>query len=87
MSVTNIKMNGGFLKWGSKMIDMDKMCSGCYEYECYIENPDTYSECVGHKQKHKKCPCRNCIVKSMCNEVCEEYKKVWTSRIKGVFND
>ena len=32
------------------------------------------------------CPCRNCIVKMMCNEACEEYNKLRDTVFTGPGN-
>ena len=63
-------------------IDMDKICKGCKEYERHIENPERYIECEGYTRKHTNCPCQNCLVKVMCDDVCDKYKKKW-----GIFYD
>jgi len=58
---------------------MNKICDGCLSYERDKENPDAFDGgCRGYKIKDISCPCRNCIVKSMCNEDCEELdKRFW----------
>ncbi len=41
-------------------------CEGCY----------TISTCrhTRHTEKyHRKCPCKQCIVKAICKDVCNEY--------------
>ncbi len=43
-------------------------CEGCY----------TISTCrhTRHTEKyHRKCPCKQCIVKVMCNDMCAPYSK------------
>jgi len=57
--------------------DMDKLCSGCLMYELHIEKPEHYHECEGYIEKHVNCPCQNCLVKAMCDDVCDKYKKEW----------
>lgn len=52
---------------------LDKECKGCHR--CHRIDLERESVCV-IKPQHAKgncCPCLNCIVKSMCSEVCEEY--------------
>lgn len=58
-------------------VDMDKICKGCREYERYIEDPKKFHKCEGYIKKHIDCPCQNCLIKTMCDDVCEEYKKEW----------
>ncbi len=64
------------------MTDMDKICTGCLMYEQYIEDSENYHECEGYMKKHVDCPCQNCLVKVMCDDVCDKYKEKW-----GIFSD
>ncbi len=59
------------------MVDMVKMCKGCTTYERHIEDSENYSQCEGHMKKHVDCPCQNCLIKVMCDDVCEEYREKW----------
>lgn len=58
-------------------VDMDKICKGCMEYERYIEDSTQYGECEGYARKHVNCPCQNCLIKMMCDNVCDKYKDEW----------
>jgi hypothetical protein len=42
---------------------MEDVCQGCLTIKCYI------------KEKHYEfeCPCRNCLVKTTCEETCNDY--------------
>ncbi len=43
-------------------------CWGCY----------TRDMCKRAKHDESlNCPCKMCLIKSMCNTPCEEYKKFW----------
>ena len=53
----------------------DNLCKGCRTHmskERYY--PNTSLECV--KSIGDECPCRLCIIKSMCITECEPYNKV-----------
>jgi hypothetical protein len=61
---------------------MDDMCKGCLTHERVGEKtPDRYSkyakyaECHGYLDKDVDCICKDCLVKGMCDKVCEEYRK------------
>lgn len=69
------------------MTDIDKVCKGCLMYTQYIENPKDHHECEGYTQKHIKCPCQRCLVKMMCDDVCDEYKDEWGIFKMGVQDD
>ncbi len=58
-------------------INMDKICKGCTDYELYIENPGVYNKCEGYIRKHINCPCQNCLIKMMCDTVCNKFKEEW----------
>lgn len=58
-------------------IDMNKICSGCLMYNQYIEDPKHHHQCEGYIRKHIRCPCQRCLVKTMCDDVCDEYKEAW----------
>jgi hypothetical protein len=65
------------------MIADDKVhkdCKGCRTYMFRLEANYNDLRCM---DKHiKKCPCRKCIIKSMCKTECEEYLKVVARRFK-----
>lgn len=58
---------------------MDDMCKGCLTHERVGEKiPDRdyrYGECNGYLDKDINCMCKDCLVKGMCDSVCEEYNK------------
>lgn len=55
-------------------IDGDSPCKGCRTYIVRIKLfPHGTHECCGLDNIHK-CPCLQCIVKSMCNQECELYE-------------
>ena len=47
-------------------------CSGCHVYESKKE--DEFASCnhVPHIKDYE-CPCISCLVKGMCNKVCEDF--------------
>ncbi len=51
-------------------------CNGC------LTHNHEYHECVfliaDHIYDPNKCPCRICLIKVMCNEICGTYKKYQT---------
>ena len=53
---------------------MNKICDGCLTYERYKENSDA-NKCRGYTIKDIRCPCRNCIVKTMCSKACGDLNK------------
>ncbi len=61
-------------------MDMDKVCKGCLSYERIgtkiVENPEIlYGSCPGYNIGDINCPCQYCLVKGMCNNICEDLKK------------
>lgn len=52
---------------------MNKICDGCLTYERGKKELDC--KCRGYVIKDIRCPCRNCIVKTMCNESCGDLNK------------
>lgn len=42
----------------------DKQCIGCGDYE---------NECIIKYIEKGECPCRICLVKTMCEDACEEF--------------
>jgi hypothetical protein len=55
-------------------------CKGCYTYMYRIKNyPDEENAC--DPLEIKNCPCRICIVKSMCNSECKDYTVARTTAI------
>jgi hypothetical protein len=50
------------------MIKYDQ-CKGCYSYKEYETG------CLLIKYLHKYCPCQSCLIKPVCNSICEEYIK------------
>jgi len=64
-------------------IDMDKICKGCLAYErsnTFLNMKGVlkgvkYGQCPGYVFKDVDCPCQHCLIKAMCDDVCEEFKK------------
>ena len=47
------------------MSDINPLCAGCKVVgDCYVDNAAD------------KCPCRDCLIKSVCLELCEDAKKI-----------
>lgn len=59
------------------MKSMDNICKGCKEHERHVEKPEEHNECEGYKRKHVNCPCQCCLVKPICDDVCDKYKNEW----------
>ena len=61
-------------------MDMPKYtedCKGCKTYQETKESGSSGLDCtVAREGFIERCPCRTCIVKSMCSKACEEYDKV-----------
>jgi hypothetical protein len=49
-------------------------CEGCRIAPCIIIHNST--------KRHKLCPCKNCILKSMCQTQCDQFKK----NVLGLFD-
>ena len=61
---------------------MDKICKGCLSHErvgniiAIESNPRLrYGECPGYVLKDTDCPCQHCLIKAMCDRVCEAFTK------------
>lgn len=60
---------------------MNEGCKGCADEtstsskECYIRNSGTQDDV-------QNCPCKECLIKPMCHEACEDYEKL--SDIVGI---
>lgn len=58
---------------------METECRGCGVLQKFdrcnvqIDLPKTYDQC----------PCRKCIVKGMCEIMCDEYKELWPTSKGG----
>lgn len=68
---------------------MDKLCEGCLSYErigeCIPTNSlEFYGNCPGYTIKDTKCLCQNCLIKGMCNNVCEDFLKTPWSKAPGL---
>lgn len=64
----------------SHKVDMDKICDGCLTHERHKkERFGTsimfYGECSGYIRESIECPCQHCLVKGMCDSVCEKLRK------------
>jgi hypothetical protein len=57
------------------MKDTWKECVGCYSFEFYDNIKYICIEGIPESQV-KKCPCQVCLIKSMCTNTCQEYKKI-----------
>ncbi len=53
-------------------------CEGCSVMtKCYKSfSTDLYKSY--YKSRMVKCPCKTCLVKVVCDDVCEQYAKVWS---------
>lgn len=61
----------------------DSICKGCLTYETYILNPSTKTAClIPHKKDGKACPCSTCLIKSVCQDVCDEIEKYRLREVK-----
>jgi len=50
------------------MENLDELCKGCYAYKgCDFRRIP---------RLHVKCPCRTCLLKGICLNVCPEYEKL-----------
>ena len=72
-----------------KEINMDEICSGCLSHErvgepvSSIKGGILYGECPGYIGKEIDCPCQHCLIKGMCDDVCEDVKKTnWFRNVK-----
>ena len=57
---------------------MNKICKGCLVNEKYISKPDKTRRCIGYLKEDIDCPCSTCLIKMMCDSVCDKLKsKSW----------
>ena len=52
--------------------DMEKPCKGCFMYERYKKNPESFVKCAVYN-KDLVCPCMDCLIKVMCIKACDDY--------------
>jgi len=57
---------------------MDELCKGCISYErvnTLMSNfPQiTYEDCLGYIIKDINCPCIRCLIKPICDVVCDDF--------------
>lgn len=60
-------------------MNYDDICKGCERYK-EIKNASSYTHCSItpfniYKYVYMDCVCHNCIVKSLCSELCSEKTK------------
>lgn len=53
-----------------------KECQGCATL-AFFDDIVWHLCIVARYCEHKKCPCANCLVKSMCNESCQPMYELW----------
>ena len=54
-----------------------KECKGCKSYYglAIVDGVKRYPRfCIVPEAKISQCPCKTCIIKSMCNHPCEKFK-------------
>ncbi len=58
-----------------------KDCDGCaVKNLCYDNYINEVYE-IHFKDGVHKCPCKICLVKMICSEICEAYDKAWSRKI------
>ena len=76
--VKNLTIIEGILSWGDNMAREtgNKICKGCRTYT-QKDNLETSALCDLRPHAHTNhwCPCLTCLVKSMCNDPCDEFGK------------
>lgn len=79
----------------------DKICEGCLSYEragtlitdrvLGMSAEECYGLCQGYSVKDVDCPCQHCLIKAMCNSVCDLlkerqwYKEYWSNRMGNIY--
>lgn len=51
----------------------DKICTGCASYKLALEFECTCN--IPHKKDGHVCPCSECLIKGVCEDVCETVLK------------
>ena len=58
---------------------MNKICVGCLTQNCIISHNST--------KRTKICPCRECMIKSICTEQCNSFRKLVIGLFPMVYID
>ena len=63
-------------------VEKQKGCEGCSIYPCllYISAGLEKSDLVYRLTRIEECPCRICLVKSMCSSMCDNYAKQFKNK-------
>lgn len=68
---------------------LDKQCKGCALSQLMRDDCFTKPTYI-HKNITYNCPCLNCLVKSMCSEICPDYlnfkTKYWSNLHNIIMN-
>jgi hypothetical protein len=57
---------------------MDELYKGCLTYERHKEDPGLYHQCIGRLREDINCPCMTCLIKMMCDTICDKLRdKDW----------
>ncbi len=60
-----------------KQTSLRQGCEGCsVENKCY-EKGDTGNLRVYYRNRIGKCPCKTCLVKMICDDICQDYRTAW----------
>ncbi len=60
------------MKFGKVLKTRDYICKGCASY--INERGDRLHCNTVHKKNGHACPCSTCLVKSMCEQQCDDFK-------------
>lgn len=51
---------------------MEYKCEGCRVYGKNVKKCTIF--CIPHISKTQHCPCLNCLIKGICNRICDDFK-------------
>ena len=60
----------------------DKVCKGCTTYEFGLKFGSPCN--IPHKMDGYTCPCSTCLIKSMCQETCDEVEYYMRRNVKRI---
>lgn len=64
------------INFGNVKIELPKSCNGCFSSTSCLAYINFFTRISSYKyilDKMSKCSCRNCLVKTICDDPCDNY--------------